>query len=319
MRSFRTHTPRDLVKFGKDNFFIKVFFDTEKSVDGKKEGSFEYELQVGFNKNKKLVRLNKKPVSSFKELIEFYRVITLTEDDLEIIKGGPDVRRAFLDNAIFLFEPHIVSDIRDFRKILENRNSLLQSHSFSNDSYSLWTEQLWKKSRLIQLKRNEIMLEFEKKVNMILSNIFDDTFSIELEYKSKNIDLTQSYDIFYSSISHIKQQEMRFGRSLFGAHLDDFIIKFQSKKSKFYASRGQQKLIVLLLKASLGIFLTEKKGRAVFLLDDFMTDFDEEKAKKLVDFLLSLDTQLIFTSPCRSGIFEDLITKIYNTRIILTH
>jgi len=310
MRSFRTHTPRDLVKFGKDDFFIKVLFQ---------EKSLEYELQVGFNKNKKLVKLNQKPISSFKELIGFYRVITLTEDDLEIIKGGPDARRTFVDNAIFLFEPHILSSIRDFKKILENRNSLLQGQNVTNESYSLWTEQLWEKSRIIQLKRVAILQEFEKKVNMVLSQTFDDTLCVALEYKPKNIDLDQPYDAFYGSIASVRQQEMRFGRSLFGAHLDDFIIKFQNKKSKMYASRGQQKLIVLLLKACLGLFLTEKRGPAVFLLDDFMTDFDEKKAKRLIDFLLSLDTQLIFTSPCRSGIFENLISKRKHARIVLTH
>lgn len=317
MRSFRTHTPRDLIAFGKDTFFVKVLFN---AGDENGEHTLEHELQVGFSKGKKSVKLNKKALHSFKELIDHYRVLTVTEDDLEIIKGGPDVRRAFLDNAIFLIDPSFIAVTKEFKKVLENRNVLLQSERVDQSSYLLWTEQLWQKSKDIQKKREKMTKDLAKRVNEILQKHFEgEKLQVELEYKPKNVDLKADYDSFLKAkITKIQRQEMRFGRSLFGAHLDDLIITFCSKKSKFYASRGQQKLIVLLLKASQLSFLTQNRGLGAFLLDDFMTDFDHDRAQKLTNFLFSLQTQLIFTSPSRVGFFEDMLTRSGTRKILLT-
>ena len=79
MRSFRTFAAGDMITFGKDNFFAKISF----RVPGKNESQdLNYELQVGFSPEKRVVKLNQKAISSFKELMDFYRIITLTEDDL---------------------------------------------------------------------------------------------------------------------------------------------------------------------------------------------------------------------------------------------
>jgi len=314
MRSFRTHTPRNLIKFGKDGFFVKVSFSEGES----QVPAINYDLQVGFDKNRKIVKLNKKNITAFKELIDFYRIVTLTEDDLGIIKSGPDVRRAFVDNAIFVFDNSFATSMREFKKVLENRNSLLQADRMDSDSYDLWTKQLWEKSRRIQQKRNEVLQELQERVNACLADIFKEDIAVELSYRARNIDLQGNYGTFALKLPDLRLQEVRFRRSLFGAHLDDFIVKFQSKKSKNFASRGQQKLIILLLKAAQIMCLTEKKGPAIFLLDDFMTDFDEERAKKLANFLLSLNSQIIFTSPCRSGFFENLSSKVGVGKILLT-
>src|SRR5207244_3169563 len=57
-----------------------------------------------------------------------------------------------------------------------------------------------------------------------------------------------SFEEFLHSRPNLESDEQRMGRSLFGPHLDDIIIEFQDMKTKAYASRGQQKLIVLLMK-----------------------------------------------------------------------
>ena len=36
--------------------------------------------------------------------MDYYRIVTLTEDDLELIKGGPEVRRFFIDQALAAYQ-----------------------------------------------------------------------------------------------------------------------------------------------------------------------------------------------------------------------
>src|SRR5690606_9539424 len=84
LRSFRTHMPRELSQFGAQDFFIKL--DISSSHEGQ---LLDHEIQVGFSAGKRLVKIDKKPIASYKELMDFYRVVSVTEDDLELIKGSP--------------------------------------------------------------------------------------------------------------------------------------------------------------------------------------------------------------------------------------
>jgi DNA replication and repair protein RecF len=106
------------------------------------------------------------------------------------------------------------------------------------------------------------------------------------------------------------QQEQTFGRSLFGAHLDDIAIHFQNKGSKAFASRGQQKLIVFLLKIAQLQELVHLKGPSILLVDDFMADFDTDRIKALLILLESLKCQLILTSPTSTGDFPDTLRQM---------
>jgi len=94
---------------------------------------------------------------------------------------------------------------------------------------------------------------------------------------------------------------------LIDQNLDDFEIIFEGKKSKIYASRGQQKLVVLLIKIAQMKLLTQYSGPGIFLLDDFLTDFDLSKMHILLSILVALDCQLIFTSPSKNSPIEQFL------------
>jgi DNA replication and repair protein RecF len=313
LRSFRTHTPRDLVEFGQDGFFLKANF-----LSGIDDQEIKQELQVGFTNKKRLVRLNQKSISSFQELMEHYRVVTLTVDDLDFIKGGPDVRRQTIDQAILLASPEYVTHLRTYRHILENRNSLLQrGGAVSAESHELWMHQLFEHSRRLQYTRIALIESLAVGVNAMLGQIFNESITISLDYKMQNDALDHDFDGFMKAYSTrgLLAEEKRYGRSLFGAHLDDVIVRFQQQKSKQFASRGQQKLTVLLLKVAQ---LRAQAGGAVLLLDDFMSDFDHQRAHDLVLFLASLPNQIIFTSPSHGNIFDDIIDGLGAKQLDLT-
>ena len=242
LRSFRTHLPKDLIMFDKNNFFIKTTF-RETAV----QLSLSNEIQVGFAGGRRLVKINQKPISSYKELMDNYRVISVTEDDLDLIKGGPQVRRMFIDQAIILADSEFMSKLRNFRHILDSRNRLLQQMVSDQDSYYIWTQQLWEASCIIQQKRQKILNIFSQEINSLLAKYFGTSWSIVFTYKAKNMALNALFDDFVRVHQSFFHEEKRYGRSLFGAHLDDIVINFQGKKSKIFSSRGQRKHIVLVI------------------------------------------------------------------------
>ncbi len=117
LRSFRTHLPKEMLQFERENFFIKVAFRNQ---------SFMHEIQAGFSNSKRLVKIDNKAVSSYKELMNYYRVIGLTEDDMFLIKGGPQDRRVFIDQLLLLYDPSFIDSLHTLRNVVSNRTILLQ-------------------------------------------------------------------------------------------------------------------------------------------------------------------------------------------------
>ena len=304
LRSFRTHLPRDLIKFGTEGFFIQTTFADQT-------------INIGCTGTKKHIKINQKPVSSYKELREHFKIITVTEDDVDIVKESPEKRRSFIDHALLLEKPELITLFKTYKVYLKNRNALLQRHTINNEELIIWTKKIWELSKLIQKERTDYLTHLEQSAYQFLVEAWENPCLINFTYQAKKIDFKESwedFELFWKS--EIIFKEKKFRRSLFGSHLDDFLLTFNNKPARLYSSRGQQKLIVLMLKMAQVKQLTAEQGSGVtFLLDDFMTDFDPEVAKKVIKTCLSLKIQLIFTSPLNDSLEKKLLS-IYNVQIV---
>jgi len=293
LRSFRTHKTKELIKFDSNDFFVKISFD-DLAME-------QHVLQVGFSSKKKIVKLNKKQVTSYKDLLDYYRVVTLTEDDLMLIKGLPDGRRLFLNKALFLINHKYVETLKKYKHVLQNRNAVLQSAVICGESYDLWTEQLFELNKFLVQVRVGWINSLEKEVQLILAEFFEPGLFVKIVYQQKLSvleykcyqEFIKNTDVFNS----LYKQESFLKRTMFGAHLDDIGFYFMDKRARHYASRGQQKLFVLLIKIAQIRMMKEYKGAILFLLDDFVNDFDEVRLKEIVKLLSALRCQKIFSSP----------------------
>jgi DNA replication and repair protein RecF len=313
LRSFRTHMPRELVSFDHENFFIKaVLQETINAVP------FVHELTLGFSKRKRIVKIDQQAVMSYKEILKLYRVVTLTQDDLSLIKGSPEGRRLFLDQALSLEFPEFYNHCKRYRHILENRNALLNQGGGTLDSYNLWTQQLWQETLIIQGYRKQFLKRLESLINAMLVSTFSEGLSVIFAYQAKKTYEDQTFDAFMALNNDLYHNEIFLKRSLFGAHLDDFFIDFCQKNSRAFASRGQQKLIIMLIKIAQMQEIAAKYGKVLFLLDDFMTDFDSHKGEQLLSLMLPLPCQLIFTSPSKSSYFDLLMGGYGAQEVMLT-
>ena len=311
LRSFRTHIPYDMLKFGSDSFFVRAEF--KNALDDLATN----EIQVGLEGKKRLVKVNQKAAGTYKEVLDHYRVVTLTEDDLFLIKGGPEIRRSYIDQLLFLQSPSIISLSKHIKSILDQRTMVLRASNHDAVSYDIWTHQLWEKSVALGQARTQARAQLEKQMNELFATYFEGTISASMTYHAKNMGHHSTYEEWQAHHLHLVEQERRFGRSLFGAHLDDFSISFQDKRSRSYASRGQQKLLIVLLKIAQIKLLLAQKGSAIFLLDDFMTDFDPQRAAAILPALMDLPSQLIFTSPGKTGSFEEQLLAMGAQHITL--
>lgn len=310
-RSFKTHRIKEIARAGQHTAGINLSLAGELSYDA---------LSVHFEHPKKKVHLNEKPITSFKQLYDTYRVVTITEHDLELIQGAPAVRRTFIDQMISIGDPQYMQVLKRYKSVIDNRNALLAKFN-DYETYTIWTTQLLELTKMIQAKRASFLALLESQSQDLIAQFFSDTFSVAFDYQSvKPYSLTpiDSIDQLFSTYPGIYDHERAFKRSLIGAHLDDFHVSFQDKSSRIYASRGQQKLIVFLLKLSYIRYLNElyKTDNTILLVDDFVTDFDQVKLSLLLSLMTTLPSQLIMTSPLNqtllSGILSNFSFKYIN-------
>lgn len=289
LRSFRTRRGNELVQFNNKHFFIQIELEDQQ------------EIQVGFSDNSKVVKLDKKRIKAYKELVDHYRVIVVAEDDLSLIKGAPENRRSFLDQALSIRDNSYITDARKYKQILNNRNNLILRSQSLTDELTLWSKQLFEQSKILKNKRIEYLENLGIKINKLMRDNFQEDITVNLSYKTKVQNC--KFDLFWNTKgTSLLNDELKYKRSMYGAHLDDFLVEFMHKKAKIFASRGQQKLIVFLMKMAQFELLKDDNRKACILLDDFLTDLDQKTFSTCIDILTNIGAQVFITSPLKGMI-----------------
>ncbi|MBR2972076.1 MAG: DNA replication/repair protein RecF [Clostridia bacterium] len=283
-RSFRTAQEKDMVKYNTQGFRIALEYD---SRDG--ECSLEY---ANFGREKRR-RKNGYTVKSVREMIEGFKAILFHPDDLSLVKGGPEERRAFLNVAAAQCYPAYISDYSRFQTALENRNALLKNASkglyVDEGELLAWSESMAEYAAYIYETRSEYLKKLEVYVKEIGFKISGGKEEISFEYKS-DIEIggdRESVKEEYSAIlRNSVEKEKIVGTSLYGPQRDDIIIKINNQPTRGFASQGQQRSIVLSMKLAEGEVIRDMFGEyPVFLLDEMLSELDETRRRFVLDSL----------------------------------
>lgn len=86
-KSFRTNKEKELIKLGKDNANVIIEYE-KKDRDGK--------ISISIS-DKKQILVNGIKIKKLSELLGNINIVIFTPDDINILKGGPALRRRFLE------------------------------------------------------------------------------------------------------------------------------------------------------------------------------------------------------------------------------
>ncbi len=310
LRSFRTHLTGELVHAPTNGQVSELEgFSLHVSLEMD-------DIHLGIAGKKRSLKINGTPINHYSKLIDCYRTVTFMEDDLTFVTGYPETRRAFIDQALTVQEPEYFNLIRTARKCVEQRNHLFQANFLHDDSYSLWTDKLVQTTASIVAIRKNYLTLLNNALHDVMLLYGAEPF-LRLEYRQKRV-LSRPEDF-----SLLRADELRSGRTLYGSHLDDFDFIMSDRNSRSFASRGQQKLALMLLKIAqtqLLLNLSDKNHDAhekiFFLVDDFLTDFDDSRIKKLTSLLFSLKVNLIFTIPSQQDFLYNMCREYSSVNLI---
>lgn len=268
-KSHRTKSDSELIRFGQRFMRISIEFSD-------KDRDYRAVMQIGEDL-KKQVKINNVPITKLSMLMRYLNVVMFSPGDLEIIKGAPQVRRRFLDEAISQLYPVYLKALISYHKNLAQKNSLLKKLKLkgkTDDSMlSVWNEQIAKDGCLIMKYRKE----FIEKLNGYASAIHN-----EISGEKLNLVYTPSIDCdiieeesFYNKLESAKSREIENGSSLYGIQRDDIRLFINENEVRIYASQGQQRTAVLSLKMAQMEHIKEARSEyPVLLLDDIMSELD---------------------------------------------
>ncbi len=277
-KSFRKSDERDLVRFGKEGFRTEIEYSDKMGVN-----SLEYSV---FGKEKRRKK-NGYRLKGASEFVGSFRAVLFVPDDLNLVKGGPEERREFLNVSISQCYPSYIEYYRRFKSALENRNALLKAASkgfyFDEGELICWSEVLAEYSSYIYDMRRSFVEKLEHYAKREVNDISQGEEELSLTYKS-NIENRVGRDeaqLVYKRIFTENLEKERFaGVSLYGPQRDDIIIKINGSEARGFASQGQQRSIVLAIKLAEGEVGYEICGEyPVYLLDDVLSELDKERQK----------------------------------------
>jgi DNA replication and repair protein RecF len=244
--------------------------------------------------NKKEFQLDKENYKKFSEHIGKFPCVFIAPDDVQLITEGSEPRRQFLDALLSQLNHGYLQHLIDYKKILEERNSLLKSaferNYFDEQLLNILDDQLIKNGEQIFTARKtflDIFLPQVQKEYFTISGSYDD---IVLNYSSQLSNVS-----FKELLKENLQRDLYMQRTGCGIHKDDIEIKMQQLTFKNIASQGQRKSLLFALKLAEFNILKEKKGFApLLLLDDIFEKLDVQRMHKLLQKVCNEDQTQIF-------------------------
>lgn len=268
-----------------------------------KKNKFKERLEINLNEGKKILKIDNTEIKKVTEYINSsLNVIIFYPEDLEIIKGSPNIRRNFINLELSQLSDNYLKILTEYNKLLKIRNDYLKKINknikVDETYFQIITNYLVDKAILIYKMRSK----FIRKINENCGKIFFELSKLE----GFNIKYIPNF-IFDEDESKIKsnllniydkyhKKEVKLGTTLYGPHRDELEFYLNDKNLKSYGSQGQKRLAVLATKLSeIEIFKQFKNNTPILLLDDVFSELDDVKKNNLVR-CINDEIQVIITT-----------------------
>ena len=297
-KSHRSFIDNNLIK--NNEKYLKI----EGIIDDK--NLFDTKLEILLEKDKKNIFVDGDLYKKVSDYITKLNIIIFYPEDLDIIKGSPNIRRRYINSEISQFDNKYLIKLNNFRKIQKMRNDYLKKISlnlnYDKQYLKIINDYYVKSSIELYYIRNKFILD----LNKIIGDIFYDLTNLKnfhIEYKnSLNIEDFSVYDIeklnmlFNEKLDHCFDSELRIGNTLIGPQKDDIEFYLDNLNLKFFGSQGQQRIAILTIKlAEVEILKKYNNDTPILLLDDVFSELDDQKKNRLLKYI-SDDIQTIITT-----------------------
>ncbi|EGR3363250.1 DNA replication/repair protein RecF [Vibrio parahaemolyticus] len=276
----------------------------ELFVHGRFLNSDQFELPIGINKQRDGSTEVKIGGQSGQKLAQLAQVLPLQlihPEGFDLLTDGPKNRRAFIDWGVFHTEPAFYDAWGRFKRLNKQRNALLKTAS-SYRELSYWDQEMARLAENISQWRS-LYIEQMKTVAETICQTFLPEFEIQLKYYRGWDKDTPYQEILEKNF----ERDQSLGYTFSGPNKADLRIKVNGTPVEDVLSRGQLKLMVCALRVAQGQHLTAMTGKqCIYLIDDFASELDSQRRKRLADCLKETGAQVFVSSITENQIADML-------------
>ncbi|MCR5627076.1 MAG: DNA replication/repair protein RecF [Lachnospiraceae bacterium] len=309
-KSHKRSKDSEIIRFGEKEAHIRLFL---------KKNNIDYKIDMHLRKSAgKFVAINSVPIRAAVELMGVANIVFFSPEDLNIIKNGPSERRRFVDMELCQLNKIYLEDISKYNKCLLQRNKLLKDISFGNtyltDTLDVWDMQLFESGKNVIKYRDKFIKEMNEIIKVIHSSLSGGREELELIYEPNT-----SIEDFEKKLSSNRNKDIKMATTTTGPHRDDMNFVLNGVDLRKYGSQGQQRTAALSLKLSeIEIVKRMIRDDPILLLDDVLSELDENRQKYLLESIGGIQTLITCTGIddfIKSRIDIDKTYKVVNGRI----
>ncbi len=283
-RSFRTSRIADVISYHEQSVISSAI--TISELNGEKR------IGIEKSRDKTTIRVNRQNLKSQANLSKLIPISVIHPLSYQLISGGSSIRRSFIDWIAFYKYPEFHTIWKRYSALLKQRNAALKTpklfYAIDHLTIELCKLQLpihnFRLLSLTQLNKTLAAL-VPKNLKEFIPDIVLKTglpTAISLE--------TDSLIDYYNTI---REYERKRGRTIKGVHTADLAITLDSVPVFSSASRGQIKTMTTLLCLCQNLAIN---GNGIICIDDLSAEVDTDNYNKILDFILSIGSQVFITS-----------------------
>lgn len=288
------------IRHDADFFVLQGFYE---AVDGTPE-----EIYCGMKRRqKKQFKRNKKEYSRLSDHIGFLPLVMVSPADSQLIAGGSEERRRFMDVVISQYDKEYLDALIRYNKALVQRNTLLKSEQpVEEELFLVWEEMMAQAGEVVFRKREAFIREFIPIFQSFYSFISQDKEQVGLSYDShaRNASLLEV-------LKESRVRDRIMGYSLRGVHKDELNMLLGDFPIKREGSQGQNKTYLVALKLAQFDFL-KRTGTTVplLLLDDIFDKLDASRVEQIIKLVASDNFGQIFITDTNREHLDSILHKV---------
>ena len=283
-------------------------------------------LELGFalsHTDKKRLLVNGKTTTANRFMGNLTTVL-FSPDSLQLVKGAPSDRRRFIDIQICQIDSVYRQTLLEYQRVVRQRNSLLKAAQEDRGQLSqlpAWDKQLVHLGTQVMLRRRAVIESLQSYTRALHREISQEKEELELIYQpffaqgdlAVELSCGQSEQelkaIFRQELARLRREEIRRGCTLAGPQRDDFLFVVNGLDLKKFGSQGQQRSAVLAcILAELELMHAETGEYPVVLLDDVMSELDQNRRLQLLS-LLNDKAQTIVTTTSLASFSPEMMQR----------
>lgn len=306
-KSYRTTKDIEVLKFNEEFCRINLTY---------KKNDIESDIEVYIDKNnKKQLKKDGVKITRLSNHVGEIPLVIFSPDSLNIVKGAPSKRRTFIDMICSQLSKSYLINLQEYNKCLKIKNTLLKNENIDKDYIYVLHE-----------KMSEYIFNIVKYREIVINEIFEKAKNIHKDITNgkENINITYVTDFLNMEKNKIKEVldshlyiDILRKSSVKGIQKDDILIEINDMEVQKYGSQGQNRTVMLVLKlANFEVLREKKEENPILLLDDIMSELDENRINFLLKYIENYQSIITTTD---SSFVENVdnikISKVSNGRL----